>query len=121
MLSDGLILALEKGGLGAVIVGLLFIAAKLIDKYKPTAERRADDLQYQDSQLASLRTQIEHYKTDIQALQRDVASLRAELRTMSQERHFFYAAITRCTVEHPVTSEWWRAEMDSIAARLKLQ
>lgn len=119
MFSDAMVLALERGGVGAVILGLLFVLSKLIDKYKPTSERRKDDQDYQAGTISALRTQIQGYQADVATLQADVAAMRTELRSMSRERHYFYGAITRCIVAHPSTDGWWQTEMAAISQRLR--
>lgn len=117
-MTEAMIIALQKGGFGAGVVALMYVLSKLIDKYKPTSERRADDQAFQDSQLAGLRAQITGYQSDIDQLQKDVRELRDEVRFMSRERHYFYDAITRCTTAHPATAEWWQNEMSEITKKL---
>lgn len=119
MFTDAMVGLLEKGGVGALILGLLFLLSKLIDKYKPTGERRKEEQDYQNSTVAALRMQIQGYQSDVAALQNDVAAMRGELRSMSRERHYFYGAITRCIVTHPDTDAWWQAELAAIAQRLR--
>lgn len=119
MFSDAAVAVLEKGGVGALILGLLFVLSKLIDKYKPTSERRKEEQDYQAGTIAALRSQIQGYQNDVKVLQSDVTAMRAELRSMSRERHYFYGAITRCIVTHPDTDAWWQAELAAIAQRLR--
>ena len=119
MFTDAMVAVLEKGGIGALILGLLFLLSKVIDKYKPTSERRKEDQDYQAGTIAALRAQILGYQQDVAALQKDVAAMRAELRSMSRERHYFYGAITRCIVSYPDTDAWWQNELAAIAGRLR--
>lgn len=119
---DGAIAAMIKtGGIPAVVVMLLVIAGKLIDRRKPTTERRAAELANQDTELESLRGQVSYWQEQTQQCQADITQLRADIRRMSIERHHFYNAITRCTTEHPSTSEWWTQELERINQRIGVE
>lgn len=116
---DGVIAAaLKTGGVPAVLVMVLIVIGKMIDRHKPTTDRRAAELANQDTELESLRGQVSYWRQQTEKCQHDISELRAELRRMSVERHHFYNAITRCAVEHPSTADWWTEELARINQRI---
>ncbi|MEQ8511218.1 MAG: hypothetical protein RJP96_02720 [Algiphilus sp.] len=110
--------ALKTGGVPAVLIMVLIVIGKLIDRHKPTTDRRAAELANQDTELDSLRGQVNYWRQETEKCQSDITELRRELRRLSVERHHFYNAITRCAVEHPSTSQWWTDELARIDQRI---
>ncbi|MCR9090509.1 MAG: hypothetical protein NXI11_04025 [Proteobacteria bacterium] len=104
-----------NGGAGGVVVFFLYLLSKLIDKHKPRKTRSEQD----DEHINALQDRIRFLTGEVEACQKDIRQLRAGLRSMSQERHYFYDAITRCMVEHPATADWWKQELDTIRFRLE--
>lgn len=118
MPDEALLTYLAGGGSSAVVVFLYWFLGRLLDKYKPAYERRQEARvaheAHRDKELSEMRGQVEFWQGEVEKCQQDVAELRVELRKMSAERHRFYDAIVRCTLEHPTTAEWWRLELADI-------
>ncbi len=106
------------GGSSGALVLLYWLLGKLIDKHKPTYERRREERlaaeEHRDKELSELRGQVAYWQGEVAKCQNDISELRIELRKMSAERHHFYDAIIRCSIEHPSTAEWWSEELKRI-------
>lgn len=115
MLSDQLIvtIASASGGSGALVL-LAWLLGKLLDKYKPTHERRKDEAESHAHEVDRLQDQIEYWQKQVTGLQARLDQIDHEVRALAQERHRFYSAIIRCTVEHPSTAQWWQSQIKEL-------
>ena len=107
---------------GGAVVGVVWLLGKLVDRYKPTGERRVEEFDFAERRLRALRDEIEQtraaHRAEMAAMQADITELRQSISKMSRERHLFFNAITRCGLEHPATSDWWATELSDIAMKL---
>lgn len=117
-MTDAMVAVLAKGGVGAVSVLVAMIVLKLIDKYRPKSVVAAEEASLRRNDMEDLRGQVGYWRTEVEKCQKDITDLRVELRKMSAERHYFYDAIVRCSVEHPHTADWWQVELAKIQAKI---
>lgn len=128
-MDESILSYIAGGGGGGVLVGLLWLLGQWLEKRKPPSQvaierseaeqvARAAALAHREAELAELRGQVGFWRRETERNQEDITKLRLELRRMSAERHHFYEAIIRCTVEHPTTAEWWGEELQKIQTKV---
>lgn len=117
-MSDAMLTIFANGGVGALLVAALHIASKLIEKYKPVGERRAEAATLHSQEIQALTKRVLFFEAQVDKQQKDINDMRIELGRMSAERHYFYDAIVRCSMTHQTTADWWAAELETIRKKI---